>query len=1045
MSEGIIREFVAKQRELLGLEFEAESPNESSSTKSSDDRASHVLASLEVSDISVGLYGRTVVQLSSMTAEKSSEEVLLPAHRFTAGDEVQIRKQNRKDSPTGVICGVADTFVSVALFERKNNGNSNKKGANNNNSNSNNNNKQPKKNDQDADENDFLSQPPFSLVPMSSVEVHKKMIKALDALEKHGANHPICGSVVRAMFDPDLSLKTAKHAANFDAFNANLDASQMEAISFALHSERKIALIHGPPGTGKTTTVAELIYQAVKVHNMKVLVTAPSNVAVDNILERLVATSNAPQPPAAAAAAVKDNKRKNNLKSPNMNTFKAIRLGHPARIKASILKYSLEAQVQAADGTEIVKDVRKELQSYLKVLSNPKSRPNDKRVAYREMKTLRKEIRAREEKVVQELIGTAQVILGTTVGAGNRILEKVQGGFDLVIIDEAAQALEASCWIPVLRGKRVVLAGDHCQLPPTIKARQHQAQVGLAKTMFERLMELYGDDKKGVEPKISRMLQLQYRMHHDIADWASQAMYHGELQTHASVRDRTLSQLEDLQKIASHDESMDELAKTRMLLVDTAGCEYFETVNAAGSRFNHGEANIVAKHVQRLLQMGLDQSQLAIITPYNGQVELLRSMLLQDYPRLEIRSVDGFQGGEREAVVLSLVRSSDRGGKDGIGFLKDDRRQNVAITRAKRHLAVVCDTETVCQSKFIKNLVDWMEAHGESRSAIEYVAGDDDEGYEADLRSAEVALLQMVESEVQATENSKSKSMEQKNEEKKKKDEEIRRKTLMDKIAKFAESGASGEEMKLSTELNSYERMLVHEIAEQLGLGHRSEGTEGVDRRIILAIAKKGSEETKAAAKPNGNDTTGEDFPEKTATVPSFAALAMDDSDSELDDEKEPNEPQTNQEAAASATSILQGNSLMAQLAKERAERQRNQAVSQAASAQQQQQQGGKKKKKKPKGQKLGGQKPAVKQPEEKLDDLDDMAFLDAQIKVAENSHGRKVEGKGQYRTIVNGILNTRPEPRAKPTNQSANVALKSKLKDAQNARKAKPKKKKKK
>lgn len=269
MSEGNIREFVVKQRELLGLEFEADSfPEES---RSLEERAAHVLPTLQVSDVSVGLYGRTVVQLSSMTTtdKNLAEEALLPAHRFTVGDEVQIRKQNRKDSPTGVICAVADTFISVALFETKNsfqnNGNvssNDKKRANKANKN------------EDLDENEFLSQPPFSLVPMSSVEVHRKMIKALDLLEKNGANHPICGSVVRAMFDPDLSIKnnSKPHSSDFEALNGNLDQSQMEAISFALHSERNIALIHGPPGTGKTTTVAELIYQAVKVHNMKVLV-----------------------------------------------------------------------------------------------------------------------------------------------------------------------------------------------------------------------------------------------------------------------------------------------------------------------------------------------------------------------------------------------------------------------------------------------------------------------------------------------------------------------------------------------------------------------------------------------------------------------------------------------------------------------------------------------------------------------------------------------------------------------------------------------------
>lgn len=756
-------------------------------------------------------------------------------------------------------------------------------------------------------------------------------------------------------------------------------------------------------------------------------VTAPSNVAVDNILERL---------------AMPQVNLNGNRKDSATRSLRTIRLGHPARIKASILKYSLEAQVQNADGTEIVADIRKELQSFLRVLSKPKSKPNDKRIAYREIKTLRKEIRTREEKVVQELLSTAQIVLTTTVGAANRLLEKVEGGFDLVVIDEAAQALEASCWIPILRGRKVVLAGDHCQLPPTIKARHRRAQAGLSKTMFERLMELYGDDKRGSQnsPRISRMLQLQYRMHHDIADWASQAMYGGELKTHESVRNQTLSQLDTIKR-ASSEGQVDEMADTRLLLVDTAGCDYFETVNSAGSRFNQGEANIVTQHVHKLVEMGLDQSQLAIITPYNGQVELLRSMLLPDFPRLEIRSVDGFQGGEREAVILSLVRSSDRGGKDGIGFLKDDRRQNVAITRAKRHLAVVCDTDTVCQSKFIHNLISWMEENGEHRSAVEYAAGGASSEYEADLLSAEAELLKMVESEVLKTEKGKAQTSGKQRDDKKL--AESKRKDLMDSLSTFAENGVKGDEMKLSSELSSYDRRLVHEFAEQLGLSHRSEGVDGVNRRIILTIQKG------AATKPppesnevneSEEEVISEPITADTPTVSAFTALALEDSDSEANDEAEsPVAPTDTGEKAPN--SVPQGNSLLAQLAKERAERHNEKAeVAAAASAPS----GNKKKnkKKKPKDQKLGAGK-KEKEPEEKFDDLDDMAFLDAQIGKAQNSHGRKVGGKGSYRTIVNGILNSGPDPDTKPTNTRANAALKSKLKEAQTSRRAKPKKKK--
>lgn len=727
-------------------------------------------------------------------------------------------------------------------------------------------------------------------------------------------------------------------------------------------------------------------------------------------------------------------------------SLRAIRLGHPARIKASILQYSLEAKVQSADGTEIVADVRKELQSYLRLLSKPKSKPSDKRLAYREIKALRKEIRTREEKIVQELLSTAQVVLATTVGAANRLLDKVEDGFDLVVIDEAAQALEASCWIPILRGRKVVLAGDHCQLPPTIKARHQRAQKGLSKTMFERLMELYGDHKREdhKSPRISRMLQMQYRMHHDIADWASQAMYGGELKTHESVRNQTLSQL-DMIKKASPEGQLDEIAQIRMLLVDTAGCDFFETVNSAGSRFNQGEAKIVTQHVHKLMELGLDQSQVAIITPYNGQVELLRSMLLPDFPRLEIRSVDGFQGGEREAVILSLVRSSDRGGKDGIGFLKDDRRQNVAITRAQRHLAVVCDTETVCQSKFISNLISWIEEKGEHRSAIEYTAGAQG-GYAADLVSAEEELLKLVESEVQKTEKEKMQRSRMKGE---KEMGESKRKYLMDSILRFAENGVHGDEMKLSSDLTSYDRRLVHEFAEQLGLGHKSDGVDGVNRRITLLIqrASAPSQVTQSIAMDEEEDDVvlETNATSSTPDASAFSVLAVEDSDSEASDEAETSFNLTDMREKASAESTTsssesQGNSLLSELAKERAERHREKdgAASTAVPSVHQ-----KKKVKKAKGQKLGGKKKG-KVPEESFEGLDDMAFLDAQIEKAQNSHGRKVGGKGKnYRTIVNGVLNSKPDPQSKPTNPRANAALKSKLNEAQNSRRAKPKKKK--
>jgi ATP-dependent RNA/DNA helicase IGHMBP2 len=778
--------------------------------------------------------------------------------------------------------------------------------------------------------------------------------------------------------------------------------------------------------------LAELIHQAVHVHGMKVLVAAPSNVAVDNILERLVLSSSSQQ------------SSRGNRKESKTRALRAVRLGHPARIKSSILSYSLEALVQNADGTEIVADVRSELQSFLRIMSNPRSRPNDKRIAYREIKSLRKEVRTREEKVVRELISSAQVVLTTTVGAANRVLGKVENGFDLVVIDEAAQALEASCWIPILRGRKVVLAGDHCQLPPTIKTKHHRAQVGLGKTMFERLLELYGDRRHTTNgtPRISRMLKVQYRMHQDIADWASKAMYGGELMTHKSVKSRTLSQLDSVHA-SSGDGAVSDLEETTLFLVDTAGCDMHETVNAAGSRFNQGEANIVNQHVRKLIGMGLQQSQLAIITPYNGQVELLRSMLLPDFPKLEIRSVDGFQGGERDAVVLSLVRSSERGGKDGIGFLRDDRRQNVAVTRAKRHLAVICDSETVSQSKFISTLISWIEEHGEQRSAIEYLSDSPNEQYEDDLRAAEMELLKMVDSSFAGPEKEKGPSSSQVSRSKveDKKLDECKRKDLMNKISVFSENGSNKKEMVLSSELSSFDRRLVHEFAEQTGLGHRSEGVDGVDRRIILTIQKKEAVEESPITQAT---QTTQEVEEGTAKLLSaapgvspFSELAADDSDSDSNDEAS-NSIGTRE--SAKRDSIPSSNSLLADLARERNERQpQRETIKPPASSTT-----GKNKNKK-KGQKLGGKKKAEPKEEKNLDHLDDMAFLDAQVENAQNAHGRKVAGSGKnYRTLVNGILNSGPEHHPTNTSARATASLKSKLEEAQKSRRGKTGKKKK-
>jgi ATP-dependent RNA/DNA helicase IGHMBP2 len=1089
----LVRLFCRRQREWLDVELaadNAEHEQQEGGLSSSEEGRAQGLHRLQVEDVSVGLYGRTVLRFVPMTVTASSTTSndctakpssaaaatstlpLLPAHRFTTGDEVEIRGGNSSSGGSsrkagggggvgvkGVICEVADSFLSVALGG-SGGGSPNNKGDNNSGT--------------DYFHEDHLSSP-VSILSRGSLEVHRKLVAALDELERGGLDGHRHSRVVRALFDPasillpDLTMSPRDEPSPslpVSAFNANLDESQLRAVAACLDAHHTpLSCVWGPPGTGKTTTVVEVIRQAVQ-KGWRVLVTAPSNVAVDNVLSNLMTKSTAASTPApsnksnsrigarncrkaggggAAAAAAP---------SPS-HRLRVVRLGHPARMQSEILCYSLDSLVQSAEGTAIVADVRAELQTFLRVLnSSSRNRGKDRTVARKEISTLRKEIRTREERVVDELLGSAQVVLATCVGAANRLLK--DAAFDLVIIDEAAQALEAACWIPALLCRtKLVLAGDHCQLPPTVKAAAVQRELGY--TMFERIMD------QG--PALSRMLQVQYRMHQTIADWSSRAMYGGRLESHETVRNRTLAQLvrsktaDASSKFLNGDSECDDtdpdsgddgtLLTTPFLLIDTAYCDMHELVNPAGSRFNLGEAEIVARHVTRLIDLGLGQEQIAVITPYNGQVETLRNLLGADYPRLDIKSVDGFQGGEREAIVISLVRSSPRSGKDGIGFLSDARRLNVAVTRSKRHCCVICDSETVKQNAFIRSLLDWIVDHGRCESALDYIDGIHEGG------------------STHQPQRSFPRGQGKGRREPSPDPEEIarRQKLLIERIRDFAVAGKPGHSMKLSSNLSRFDRKVVHEECEKLGIGHASEGIEGVDRCITLLIPKNAdaipdtasvhsqqhlSEMTVTRAEEIQTlEPAAENDPDRGEIVASeeWFQLLNEGSLEESEEETEKVASETDivelpcLEKPKDGTCSLENTNLLADLARERTERLREGKMSSIAPkpAQRPKKQG---------RQKLWRNKKAAlatgRKFDEGMEDLDDMAFLDRQIEQIQTAHGRKLEGKGGYRTIINGILT--PVPKAagpRKSNPKASAALQAKLRSAQDDRKAKQTKKK--
>eukprot|EP01042_Synura_sphagnicola_P008271 gene8271-10596_t len=421
-----------------------------------------------------------------------------------------------------------------------------------------------------------------------------------------------------------------------------------------------------------------------------------------------------------------------------------VRLGHPARVNTAVSEYSLDALIMNHDGTEIVQDVRNEINKHLKSLQHSRKGKVQRREVYSELRVLRKEAKVREQRVVKSILENANVVLCTLVGASSYVIKDIE--FDMVVIDEAAQALEAACWIPMQKANKVVLAGDHCQLPPTVKSTLAE-QGGLGRTLFERIISSKPTRADFDLSHVSRLLNIQYRMNHAICDWASSSMYNGRLTSAEQVRDHTLRDLVSTSRPPQPSPPLPDAATPRgglsdtecgegggvgperreeeeegipvMLLLDTSGGDMEEEPSRGGSHSNPREAEVVCVHVRHLLASGLSPQDIGVITPYNGQVDVLRALLHPVSPNLSVRTVDGFQGGEKEAIVLSLVRSNER---REVGFLADRRRINVAVTRARRHLAVVCDVSTCTSDPFLESLLSHISDNGDHRSAMEYVA-----------------------------------------------------------------------------------------------------------------------------------------------------------------------------------------------------------------------------------------------------------------------------------------------------------------------------------
>ncbi len=502
------------------------------------------------------------------------------------------------------------------------------------------------------------SRPTFRIDAASDEVGRQRQEAALARVEAAG------GDRLAQLRDVLLGSRAARFAAeeDFQPLNSGLNRSQLDAIRFALAAE-DVAILHGPPGTGKTTTVVELICQAI-ARGEKVLACAPSNLAVDNLLERLIARGQ-----------------------------NAVRLGHPARVLPELRAHTLDLMVDDHPDVRLAQKLTKEayaLRDRANRFTRAKPAPGEKRGMRQEAGALLADARRLESQVVRQILDSATVLCVTLTGLDSELLGQRQ--FDLAVIDEASQTTEPACWIPVVRTAKLVLAGDHCQLPPTVVSSE-AAREGFATSLMERLVEQHGD-------ALSRRLTVQYRMHEAIMQFSSSHFYDSSLVAHESVREHLLCDLPDVAET--------ELTITPLLFIDTAGAGYDESQEAdSDSRLNVQEAELVVAKAQQLLAAGLAPQDLAIIAPYSAQVRHLRQQF--DVPGLEIDTVDGFQGREKQAVLISLVRSNPQG---EIGFLADTRRMNVALTRARRKLILIGDSATIGPHPFYARLLEYFEQQG---------------------------------------------------------------------------------------------------------------------------------------------------------------------------------------------------------------------------------------------------------------------------------------------------------------------------------------------
>lgn len=458
----------------------------------------------------------------------------------------------------------------------------------------------------------------------------------------------------------------------------NLTPSQQTAVEKIL-TANELAIVHGPPGTGKTTTLVQAIKALIEKEGGPILVTAPSNTAVDLLSEKLSDIG-----------------------------LNVLRIGNPARVSERLMSLTLDSRMTEHAATKEIKRLRKQASAFRDMAHKYKrnfgqAEREQRKALFQEARNIMKEVERMEQYILDDLLTKAQVITATLVGAAHYTVRDLS--FHTAVIDEAGQALEPACWIPILKAQKLVLAGDHCQLPPTIKSAE-AARNGLGTTLLEKCVSLH--------PGSVVLLEEQYRMHEMIMGYSAAVFYEQRLKAHSSVADHKLFP-----------------GDSPFVFVDTAGCGFDEKTEGF-STSNPEEAALLFKHLTQFTT-GLqtqnpsgDLPRVAVISPYRQQIEQLKEQL-QHSPlakiygdRITVNTIDSFQGQERDVVYISMTRSNP---DSKIGFLSDIRRMNVAMTRARKKLVIIGDSATLSQAPFYEGLIRYAEEQEAWQSAWELADG----------------------------------------------------------------------------------------------------------------------------------------------------------------------------------------------------------------------------------------------------------------------------------------------------------------------------------